>query len=240
MADERTEFQHNVFISWAGDRSRHVALALRDWLPKVLQAANPFMSDSDIDKGSRGLLVLAKALEDMKVGIVCLTPENLKASWLLFEAGALSKTLDRGTRVCTYLLAGLKPEAVSPPLGQFQATKADKAQTGQMLQDINKTLGSPVLEQNLAAVFDAMWPTLEAALSSMPKPETDVPPKRSLEDMVAEILELSRAEAKVRSQAQFRAGLGALAGRRGTALNDSPNFTMLGNLAGGLDNKEEP
>jgi hypothetical protein len=200
MPEEKVEFQHNVFISWSGNRSQHVAQALREWLPKVLQATKPFMSDSDIGKGSRGLVELARVLEATKVGIICLTPENLSAPWLLFEAGALSKTLDPATRVYTYLLAGQKPEAVSPPLGQFQATIADRVQTGRMLQDINRTLGSPVLELDLSAVFDAMWPKLETALSSMPEPETAAPPKRTVEDMFGEILNL------VRNQNQSSAG----------------------------------
>src|ERR1700674_605097 len=106
MADEKLEPQFNVFISWSGNRSKHVAVALRDWLPVVIQAAKPFMSSGDIDRGSRWLGELTTVLEVTKVGIVCLTPENLNSAWLLFEAGALSKTTDRGTRTCTYLLAG--------------------------------------------------------------------------------------------------------------------------------------
>jgi len=148
--------------------------------------------------GAAGLkkLELAKALEVTKVGVICLTPENLFASWLLFESGALSKTVDKGTRVCTYLLAGLQPQEVPPPLGEFQATKAEKEETRQMLQDVNKSLGSPVAEQTLNNVFDLAWPKLAAQLSALPGPETKVPPKRELEDMVAEILDASRAAAR--------------------------------------------
>src|SRR5258708_35734875 len=100
------EGTNNVFISWSGERSKHAAEALRKWLPIVLQAAKPGISSSDIDKGSRGLDEVGKALEGMKVGIICLTPENLTAEWILYEAGALSKTLDAKTRVCTYLRPG--------------------------------------------------------------------------------------------------------------------------------------
>jgi len=192
MPDEKIE--HNVFISWSGPRSQHVAEALRSWLPMVLQAAKPFMSKKDIDKGSRWHIELARALEITKVGIICLTPENLRASWLLFEAGAVSKTVDRGTRVCTYLLAGLQPQDVPPPLSEFQATKPEKEDTRQLLQNMNVALASPLGEATLNGVFDALWPNLEAQLTALPKPETEVPPTRKVEDMVGELLEIVRAE----------------------------------------------
>jgi hypothetical protein len=198
MPDEKNELQHNVFISWSGDRSKDVALALRDWLPMVLQAAKPFMSATDIVKGSRGLVELARVLEVTKVGIICLTPENLSAPWLLFESGALSKTLDRGTLVCTYLLDGLRQQDVSPPLGQFQSTKGEKEETRQMLQNINGSLGSAVSEETLNGVFEALWPKLSEVLFAIPEPGTSAPPKRSLEDMVGEILALARDAARFR------------------------------------------
>lgn len=203
MAEQKNETQYNVFISWSGNRSKHVAAALRDWLPMVLQAAHPFMSATDIDKGSRGLVELATALEGMKVGIICLTPENLSAKWILFEAGALSKTLDKGTRVCTYLLAGLRPEGVERPLGEFQATKAEKEETLRMLKDINKSLGYTITDATLSGVFEALWPKLHQQLSTLPEPDADVPPERKLEDMVGEILEFERAAAQRRQAAQI-------------------------------------
>jgi hypothetical protein len=42
------------------------------------------MSDLDVEKGSRWFEEVAGALESAKVGICCLTPENLNAPWLLF------------------------------------------------------------------------------------------------------------------------------------------------------------
>jgi len=39
-----------VFISWSGQRSAAVADALRYWLPKVIQALEPWMSADDIEK----------------------------------------------------------------------------------------------------------------------------------------------------------------------------------------------
>jgi hypothetical protein len=66
----------------------------------------------DIDKGQRWGLILAEQLESTHAGVICLTPENLTAPWLLFEAGALSK-LHKDSKVCTYLIE--MPYAAVPP-----------------------------------------------------------------------------------------------------------------------------
>jgi PD-(D/E)XK nuclease superfamily len=99
---------------------------------------------------------------------------------------------------------------------EARLAKGEKEETRQMLQNINGSLGSTVSEKTLNGVFEALWPKLEHELSTMPKPATAAPPKRSLEDMVAEILELSRAGAKVRNEtdleAAFRRQLGAFYG----------------------------
>ncbi len=83
-----------VFISWSGERSKAVAQAWHDWLPNVIQAVEPWMSETDIAKGARWGMDMARELDETRVGIICLTPENLNAPWILFEAGALSKTLE--------------------------------------------------------------------------------------------------------------------------------------------------
>src|SRR6266852_968249 len=195
---------HNVFISWSGERSRVVAQKLREWLPRVVQAAKPWMSDADIAKGSRGLNELAKALYSMKVGVTCLSPDNLEAPWLLFEAGALSKAIDDTNRLCTYLLDGLKPEDVKAPLGMFQATKATKEDTRKLIQTINVSVSEqPLREEDLDEIFEAMWPTLEATIKSLALAQPTTTIKRNGEDMIAEILELVRAEAN-RTQPEIK------------------------------------
>jgi hypothetical protein len=186
---------HNVFISWSGERSLAVAKALRAWLPKILQVVKPWMSDTEIEKGSRGINEVVKALGGMRVGISCLTPENLAAPWLLFEAGALSKSIDDKTRLCTYLFGGLHFQDVQPPLSMFQATNADREDTRKLVHAINKAVqDAPISESNLDELFDAMWPNLEKSLISIPMPEQRVEVKRSVEDMTAEILDWARAE----------------------------------------------
>lgn len=196
---------HNVFISCSGPRSRWVAEALRDWLPNVIQSAKPWTSDSEIDKGSRWLEEIGKALEAVKIGITCLTPENREAPWIMYEAGALSKTLDPKTRLCTYLLGGLRPQDIKPPLSIFQATKAEKEDTRKLISAINLAINGEDLvpEANLAIAFEKMWPDLEQKLMSMPSPEEVVEAKRTSEEMIAEILELTRDAASSRKKVDW-------------------------------------
>src|ERR1700731_3125213 len=91
-----------IFLSWSGARSKFLAEALRGWLPRVIQSVKPWMSDKDISAGSRWLSEVASELSESKLGIICVTPENQNNPWLLFEAGALSKTLEQ-THVCPFL-----------------------------------------------------------------------------------------------------------------------------------------
>ena len=84
-----------VFLSWSGSRSHKVALVFRDWLPSVIQEIVPYVSSEDIDKGARWSTDIAKELSDSKFGILCVTRDNINAPWLTFEAGALSKTMDK-------------------------------------------------------------------------------------------------------------------------------------------------
>ena len=150
------------------------------------------MSEEDIQKGSRGLADVSGALHVMKVGIICLTPENANEPWILFEAGALSKTPD--AKVCTYLLGGLKKADLRNPIAMFQATELEKEDTRKLVHTINGALdGSPVPAVSLDKLFDKMWPELQETLAKLPAPSTAIPPRRTTEEMIAEILELSRA-----------------------------------------------
>jgi hypothetical protein len=195
---------YNVFLSWSGERSRLVADFLRTWLSSVVQATKPWMSESEIDKGTRWSSELTKTLDEVRIGIVCLTPENLTQPWLLFEAGALSKFIDERARLCTYLIGDLRSSEVLAPLGMFQDTKAIKEDTLRMVRTINRAVSDdPIGDESLEAVFGALWPKLEDRLSTLPAPTETAPAKRSPDEVMDEILELVRAAAIQRQKTQF-------------------------------------
>ncbi len=193
-----------VFISWSGERSRAVAEALRSWLPKVIQAVEPFVSFEDIDKGTHWRGDIAENLEKARAGIVCLTRDNLSSSWLLFEAGALSKAVDDASAyVCTYLL-DLSSADVKDPLAQFQATVAEKDDTLKLLKTINGALENSALnEQDLAEIFEVWWPRLSDKLNDIPEPRGEPEPDRSDSDKIDEILNLTRGIVREKAEAKM-------------------------------------
>jgi hypothetical protein len=132
-----------VFISWSGERSRKFGEILRDWLPGVIQAVRPYFTPDDLEKGARWDSEISKELHESHVGLLCMTPENLSAPWLLFEAGALSKDLGRG-RVCPVLFTVDSADLLFP-LAKFQAAKFEKSEMLRIIRMINSGLGDNAL-----------------------------------------------------------------------------------------------
>jgi hypothetical protein len=182
-----------VFICWSGERSRLVAEFLNDWLKVVIQGLKPFMSTQEIKVGKRWLLEIAGQLLETKFGILCLTAENLDSTWLNFEAGALSKTIDDKTFVCPYLIGGLQSAEVQVPLGEFQSVPANKEGTFKLLKTINSALADKQLEEKvLNNAFEKNWPDLKKVLQTLPPVKGEEKPKRKVDDMVEEILDTVR------------------------------------------------
>jgi hypothetical protein len=86
----------------------------------------------------------------------------------------------------------------------FQRTKPDENDTRKLMHTINKAISDEVVpESHLDIIFDKIWPELESHLEAMPQSEELPKPLPSIDDMIAEILELTRAAANSRKQAEW-------------------------------------
>jgi hypothetical protein len=182
-----------VFLGWSGGRSKQTAEALGDWLGQVIQAVDPWIS-SDILKGARWEEEISDKLEEAKIGIICLTKENLDENWILFEAGALSKTRD--AHVCTFLL-DLKPTDIKQPLALFQHTKFEKEDIRKLAHTINQAVEKAdersLEAERLNKIFDRFWPDLEEKLKEIAAMPSEVSgPSRSQREILEEILGIVR------------------------------------------------
>ncbi|MCP2272308.1 TIR domain-containing protein [Actinokineospora diospyrosa] len=180
-----------VFISWSGEISRNVAEVLREWIPSVIQAVEPYLSSEDIDKGARWSSDISAELADCNFGIVCVTKDNLAAPWLNFEAGALSKFVET-SRVSPFLF-GVERKEVTGPLLQFQSTVYERDDVRKLINSINAACPLPV--KKLDTAFDVWWPELDGKLREVSAtPSANTVEKRSAEDLLGEVLDLVRAQ----------------------------------------------
>lgn len=192
-----------VFISWSGNKSHHVALVFRDWLPSVIQSIKPYVSSEDIDKGARWSTDIATELENSTFGILCVTKDNINAPWLSFEAGALSKTMDKS--FVSPFLFDIKRSEVDGPILQFQSTIFQKEDIHKLLKSLNKACGeASIPEAMLNKAFEVWYPTLEEELNKIKgiQDETEVTdsPKDlspAYSEILEEILDLSRNNQKL-------------------------------------------
>ncbi|OGP20053.1 MAG: hypothetical protein A2054_01250 [Deltaproteobacteria bacterium GWA2_55_10] len=185
-----------VFISWSGEKSKHLGEAFREWLPSVIQAVKPYFSPDDISKGSRWNTEISKELEDSKIGLIMLTPDNLEAPWVMFECGALSKNIDK-SKVCPILFE-VKPVDIQGPLVQFQASLFTKQDIRKIVKMINDILGEHSLASHVFdSVFEMWWPKLNEKVESILKRDPAVEKElRTEKDLLIEILNISRTLSK--------------------------------------------
>lgn len=155
-----------VFISWSGKRSQALAQTLREWLPLVLDYVEPWVSETDIAAGDRWAQAVGAELEASNFGIICITPENLTSPWVLFEAGALAKSMQDGKVIP--LLFGLEFSDITGPLAQFQAKKVDQAGLGEVIQAIEKVSDNKNREELIRRRFNGLWPDFENMIGEIP------------------------------------------------------------------------
>ncbi len=184
----------DVFISWSGEHSRAIATELRKWLPRVIQAINPYMSDRDNEAGGRWNLDVSQRLEASGFGILCLTPDNLDSKWLHFEAGALGKSVEEG-RVIP-LLFGVTPANVQGPLSQFMMKQVDESGIRDVLKAMNASLVDPLEDAEVQEMFALIWPRLKSRLEEIRVESahrlTREKPQRPDRELLEEMLQIVR------------------------------------------------
>jgi hypothetical protein len=157
----------------------------------VVQQVEPWMSDEEISSGARWSDAIAKSLSETNFGIVCVTRATQRAPWLIFEAGALAKSVEVAHVVP--LCIDLSPSEVTGPLSAFQGRRLDRDGMSRLVQDISAASEKAMSPEQMATIFDAMWPRLEAdvtkAINAAP---SDTEPRRSAEDMLEELVDRIR------------------------------------------------
>ncbi|MCK2020516.1 toll/interleukin-1 receptor domain-containing protein [Peribacillus frigoritolerans] len=161
-----------VFLSWSGNESKQLAEIFKEWLPNVLQYVDPYMSAQDISLGERWNNNISGNLEESDFGLVFVTPMNINAPWINYEAGALSKTLD--SKVIPILYNADVMILNQGPLKQFQSAKnLEKDSILSLLKSINSSNKNGQLDQlRLIKSFEMWWTDLKEAIEAIVKEDS--------------------------------------------------------------------
>jgi hypothetical protein len=155
-----------------------------------------------------------------------LNPTNTAAPWLVFEAGAISKSVST-SRVCGYCLKVDKSN-VGGPLAQFQNGNADREHTSKLVHAINEALEKPLAEKVLQRAFELCWPQLEKdidRISAKLEQPSAVVAKRPDRELLEELLGIARSIAtnidNTNTEAVRRAAITRLSHR---LAHDNPDY----------------
>lgn len=89
---KKLQKKSDVFISWSGINSREIAEKLQTSLETKIFADEKikcFVSNRDIASDVDWQRKIYSEIKSCKIGIICITKENVKAPWIYYEAGAM-------------------------------------------------------------------------------------------------------------------------------------------------------
>lgn len=165
-----------IFISWSGIKSKEVAQALSNWLPKVIQIVEPFVSSKSISAGTMGIPMIMDELENTEFGIICVSKESVNSNWVMFEAGSLAM-ITRSTkqknsskhRVVPFLIDVKKEifERSNNPLKNFQYITIDKEGVKELVVSINNVCEKKINRQTLDDTFDKFFDEFNSELKAI-------------------------------------------------------------------------
>ena len=155
--------QNKIVLAWSGEASGKVALALCRFLKLTLQGCEPWVSSEHVATGAFWHNELLTALKSARIGVLCLTAGNVDSKWIHFEAGAIANSFGSPC-ACPYLL-NVDRSRLQGPLQHLQCVSADEQGTFRLVREINASLSTGRLEQDLLhSSFAAHWPALSGTL----------------------------------------------------------------------------
>ncbi len=160
--------RNRIFISWSGANSKEFAKGLKETLEKRVFSNcdfECFVSDQDIASGSDWWDKIKKELRVCKLGIICITKENLRAPWIYFEAGAM---VAREVPSIPLLVSCNTNALLSTPLNGKQAVDFyDQKKFLKMLVDINRVMGYDLTENQLNTLGKEAYAELKKDLEAV-------------------------------------------------------------------------
>lgn len=184
-----------VFISWSGKRNKELARLFVLYGKDLLTNVSFYFSSDEIKGGEKQRQNIESGLNNTNFGIVFLTSTNLSSKWIYFEAGAISRTLEKHRIIP--LLYDIDIEKIGEPFSAYQGFKIDKESLLKVFIDINdfQENWNKIPEQTIKNNFNRLWKDFDFDLKKVNEiNEDEVHPEirdaslLSQDDMLREIL----------------------------------------------------
>lgn len=158
-----------VFISWSGKNGKQISIIIKRILEIDVFSGqlSCFVSDTDIESGEEWWKKIKKELKAAKLGIICITKDNIESPWIHFEAGALV-----GNNVKTVpLLFNCDNSALKPtPLENRQSIRFnDKAKFYKLISEINNLFKIINDEKQFKKILDKAYSKMRSDLKNIEK-----------------------------------------------------------------------
>src|SRR4051794_23685778 len=155
-----------IFLCWSKLRSRVIAEAWAGMLPNIIKDVQPVLS-TEFQKGTEWSRQLLRDLKQASTGIVFLTPENMQAPWIHFEAGALATAMGNcGGDLFTYCY-DFDPSRLVGPFSAYHSTTATKEDSRRLISDLCTVLRRRPPDER---IYSAWWVGLETAFDNLQAP----------------------------------------------------------------------
>lgn len=135
-----------------------------------------FISEEDIAYGSEWYKKIKERLIDCDLAVIFLTPDNMNASWLNFEAGAIVIGDDKRS-VITFLI-DVPIEAIKSPLKHYQCFDISHETIRKLIIDIREKagFGSPAdahVELIVEKHYDKLYKSIQSAKEELDRKYMD-------------------------------------------------------------------
>ena len=159
----------NIFLSWSGTRSRTLAEALNDSLPKIRPEWRTWVSSRQ-KRGTDWRAALFEHITAAEATVLCVTCDSITSRWLAFEAGMLSRRANAPLLIYGFDIDA--DELSGTPLARMPLFNATEAGTRELIRTLNAALPEPAIEDDLETLITEAWPRLEFHLRNVPSLET--------------------------------------------------------------------
>lgn len=172
-----------VFLNWSGEESRRIAGLLRDWLPEILDAVEPWLAADTFGRSNHWLEVNAGPFTKAGMIVACVTPANSGENWKSLDPSDFELSIAETPPQLVLLLGGVDVSSLQRVPAGASVITADRQGIQLLVEKLNGLADRPMDYTILGRRIDAMWPRLERSLPAAEK-LTDDDKSVNLEDTV--------------------------------------------------------